>query len=420
MRCLIAAVVLVVGACSAGDDAAPPTSGPQEPAPAATSAPRPSDTPPSWDGTAAPNGLPTEAVETTGPAATSGSNSERAAWFVVWVTGRLPDGFADSLKAIPGVEAVSVVRVGNAHVVETRDSSGAVVDLTERGFVIPVELQAIDPDGHRGFVPPEVTVLLEALGPDQVILGSSSTDLRRLDAGSTIILEGGVTLEVSAVVEDRWVGAAEIVTAASDSDLLGTDRDRYAVVAFDGTRDQLAAMVGGLTDLATRVWGEQDVSVFRHADGVQPQVIIKEMFGEFSYRPSEGRRVEIDPEWVERNIVTVALPLIGTVRCHRLFAEMLRGVMEELEALGGEDIITPESNVGCWNPRFIAGRRDLSRHAWGGAADINWGNALDAVRSPVAPALLEVMTAAGITSGHQWINPDPGHFEWIGPGRLAS
>ena len=155
--------------------------------------------------------------------------------------------------------------------------------------------------------------------------------------------------------------------------------------------------------------------MFRHADAVQSQIRIKERFGEFSYRPLGGQSVEIDPEWVAANIVTVRLPLIGSITCHRDFAALLRQVMDELEAGGNGRIINSGSDSGCWNARFIAGRRDLSRHAWGIAADINWGNPHDSLRSPVAPALLAATSAAGITSGHEWVNPDPGHFEWYGP-----
>ena len=63
---------------------------------------------------------------------------------------------------------------------------------------------------------------------------------------------------------------------------------------------------------------------------------------------------------------------------------------------------------------MITGRRDLSRHAWGIAADINFGNDLDGPGSPVAPLLLSAMEFHGITSGHDWTTPGPGHFEWVG------
>jgi hypothetical protein len=330
------------------------------------------------------------------------------------VTGWLPDGFTDDLRAEAGIDVVSEVWVGNAHVVETATAAGVVIDDTRRRFVLPIELQAIDPEGHADFVAPEVAEALRNLTPDEVLLGASSARFRGLGPGGTVTLQGGTVLTVAGIVDDEWVGFAEMVTTSPDANALGADRPRYAIVRFDGTKEHLEAIAAGLTDRAIRVWAEGEVPVLRHADAVRPQIQMKERFGEFSYRPRGGQSVEIDPAWVEANIVTVDLPLIGSMRCHRDFAELLRQVMEELEAGGHGSIIRPSSNVGCFNARFIAGRRDLSRHAWGMAADINWGNDFDATRSPVAPPLLAAMAADGITSGHDWINPDPGHFEWVG------
>lgn len=418
-----AAFLLALAACSPGTDEAdvPPAEDPTTAnlsAPSSTSLltttsaalePPTTSRAPDTAGPGTSRPAATDAPTSTAPPTTVAGE---APWFVVSVTGWIPDGFANPLAELPGVEVVSVVRIGNAAVVETRDGSGNVVDRTRRGFVIPVELQAIDPTGHAEFVPPEIAVRLDSLLPDQVILGESSARLRRLGPGATVVLEDGTELEVAAVVDDRWVGFAEMVTTVPDPDRLGTERDRYAVVRFDGTREELEAAMMTLTDLAVRVQDEAGAAVFRHADAVQPQVVIKERFGEFSFRGGRGQRVEIDPAWVEANIVTARLPRIGSVTCHREFIEMLRGVMEQLVAEGNGRLIGPGSDNGCWNPRFIAGRRDLSRHSWGIAADINWGNDHDGPRSPVAPALLEAMEEAGITSGHAWTNPDAGHFEW--------
>ena len=423
MRRFVALLVLIVGCSSEPalvEQPAPGTGDITDPGPGVVTT-----------GSAAPTATPTAVVtRSTGPPAATTSlapvvttgpgggpvitTEARGSWFVVWVTGELPADFASALAAVRGVDVVSVVSVGNAHVVETRETAGVVVDSTPRRFVIPVELHAIDPRGHAEFVPPGVAEALSALAGDEVLLGASSARLRRLDVGGSIALEDGRALRVAGVVDDRWIGAAEMVTTSPDASSLGADRARYAVVGFDGSRLALENAAGALTDSAVRVWAESDVPVLRHADAVAPQVRIKERFGEFSYRPRGGQSVEIDPAWVEANIVTVELPLIGAVRCHREFAELLSRVMEQLRDGGHEAIINSTSDHGCWNARFIAGRRDLSRHAWGVAADINWGNALDAPRSPTAPALLAAMDDFGITSGHDWINPDPGHFEWRG------
>ncbi len=339
---------------------------------------------------------------------------DRGAWFVVWVTAAMPDGFSDLLSDAPGVAVVSEVWVGNAEMVMTRDADGVPVDETVRPFVIPLDLHAIDPAGHDGFVPPEVSRQLRMLGTDEVLLGESSATLRRLGVGSTIVLASGVELTVAGIVPDRWVGLAEVVTTSPDAADLGAVRPRYAVVRFDGERAELEALATALTDRAVRVWAENEVAVLRHADAVRAQVDIKLRFGEFSYRDRGRGRIEVDPEWVAAHIVTLEIPRLGVIRCHRDFAALLEQVMVDVAESDTPDVVTRSSNSGCFNQRFIAGRRDLSRHSWGIAMDINWGNPHDSIRSPVAPALLAAMGAHGITSGHDWVNPDAGHFEWIG------
>jgi hypothetical protein len=401
------------GQASPAVDPTPPTTPVMESSTVpATTAPTAVDTTVPPPPTPAPTTAATSAATTTTVAATTTSHPPREGWFVVWVTGRMPDGFSAGLRSVPGVSVVSEVWVGNAAVIETRTANGVVVDSAPSRFVFPVEVQAIDPEGHADFVPPDVAASLNALRPDEVLLGSSSAAFRRLGVGATVELSDGTLLTVAGIADDRWVGFAEMVTTAADPSALGADRPRYAVVGYDGNRAELEEAAAGITDRALRVWAEDEVPVFRHADAVQPQIRIKERFGEFSYRPRGGQRVEIDPGWVEENIVTVDMPLIGPMRCHREFAAALLLVMERLEADGDGSIINRASNTGCFNQRFIAGRRDLSRHAWGIAADINWGNDPEGTRSPIAPALLDAMTANGITSGHDWINPDPGHFEW--------
>ncbi len=334
-------------------------------------------------------------------------------WFLVWTTARLPDGFKSLLEGTPGITEVSVVWAGNARVIETRDEDGIPVDTAPRGFWIPVEIQRIDPEGHRGFAPEEVADALGSLQRDEVLLSESSARLRELGPGGTLRLWEGQELEVAGVVNDTWVGAAEMVTTRPSAVQLGAELPRYAIVRYQGEVSDLEARLAR-SETATRVRSVEEAPVFRHADAVRSQVDIKLRFGEFSLSPLEGRQVEVDPAWVEANIVTREIPLLGVVTCHRDFAGLLEEVMTFLDVSGHSDVIDPEAFLGCWNPRFITGRRDVSRHAWGIAADINFGNSADGPASPTDEALLAAMEAAGITSGHEWLDPDPGHFEWYG------
>jgi hypothetical protein len=203
------------------------------------------------------------------------------------------------------------------------------------------------------------------------------------------------------------------VTTRPDPEALAPVTDRYLVVRFAGDRAAFDAAVNSVSEEPVQVRAVGETLVFRYGDAVRAQSAIKERFGEFAYRATDAQRFETDPAWLATNIVTDTIPLLGEVTCHHDFVALLRAVMERLEAVGAEDAIDPDAFRGCWNSRFIAGRRDLSRHSFGVAADINFFNPLDGPASPVDLRLLAAMEAVGITSGHEWMIPDPGHFEWF-------
>lgn len=146
-----------------------------------------------------------------------------------------------------------------------------------------------------------------------------------------------------------------------------------------------------------------------------PQVAIKQRFGEFAYRPGSGLEFDIDPAWVSANIVTEEIPVLGEVTCHRNLLPALAGAMEELEELNLTFLIDPDGFRGCFNPRYIANRKGISRHAWGAAADINISSNPEGLASTQDPRLIEILERWGFTSGHEWLIPDPGHFEYVRP-----
>jgi hypothetical protein len=336
-------------------------------------------------------------------------------WYVISVTRALPEGLTADIEMLDDVDVVSTVRVGTVNLVETTDLSGSVVDRAPRGFFLPLEVHVIDVEEHRRYVPPEVARVLGALGADQAVLSRSSAAFRRIGLGGQLRFDRGGTFTVIGIVADEWIGSAEAVVSPAGGDILGVSIERYALVRHDGSGALLEHRANQLTDKVVRVRSRNQVDTFRHADAVASQIAIKTRFGEFAYRPIGGGNIEIDPEWVKANIVYQSIPLLGSFPCHREFTAMLGEVMTELETEGNGDVIDRRRFRGCWNARFIRNRRDLSRHSWGVAADINFGaDRGDEPGSPTHTALLEAMLAREILSGHVWSNPDPGHFEWFG------
>ena len=245
-----------------------------------------------------------------------------------------------------------------------------------------------------------------------MLLGATSARIRGLGVGGRLELIDGTRLVVRAVVDDGLIGGGELALVDSPWASTAVPTDRYMLIQYDGARAtfDLAAAAAVKNDGAVRVRAEGETPILRHADAVRPQAVIKEVFGEFIYQPHEGRNIHREAEWVVQNIIEADLALLGRFKCHRNLVPDLAGAMAELIALGLDVLIDRERFRGCDDPRVIGDDGGLSRHAWGAAVDLNFG-----LEIASDPRLIAVMERWGFTSGHDWLSPDPGHFEYYGP-----
>ena len=79
----------------------------------------------------------------------------------------------------------------------------------------------------------------------------------------------------------------------------------------------------------------------------------------------------LDPAWIDENLATRSVPLLGKLTCHRLFMADLLQAMREVERAGlGSSI---HSTAGCFNARTVGrvANNPPSFHAYGAAVDIN-------------------------------------------------
>lgn len=313
---------------------------------------------------------------------------------LAWVPGGLPDGFVERVVALSEVRSVSVVL-------------GDTIPLADvvPGYTVPVEAIALDCASWSTFEPVHGDTLC-GLGEDDALLGATSAGLRDAAVGDVLRLGNGHRLTVAGVVPDEVVGAAELVVPVPGAAAAGIGVARYVLVEHAGDRDAVeAAIRAAAPGVLLRVRAPGEVAWLRHADNVLPQSAIKERFGEFGSRPA-GARLELDPAWREANLVTVELPVVGQVTCHRGIVPALRGALAEIAA---DDLVPQVDRAasGCWNPRPIAGTDQPSRHAWGVALDI--------VPAPADERVVEVFRRWGFAWGGDWLTPDPIHFEYLQP-----
>jgi hypothetical protein len=332
-----------------------------------------------------------ERVETATPATTfpvtilEPDAATAAPVLLAWAQGGMTDAAIDAARAVPGVTAVAVVRDGR-------------LDLDAGdGWRIPLDAIAVDPAEYAAVVPPSARGAIAGLGAGEAILGSTSARLRGDPRELPVV--GGDALEVAGVLPDSSVGAAEVVVDVATGAALGIDDPRAILVAGDADRGMVeAAVAAALPGEPIRFRSADETAYLRAADAVLPQSIVKATYGEFRYRPTDdgdADAIEIDPAWVEANIVTV-----DGVSCHRLVVETVVEILDRVGAPNGDD--------GCFVPRTSRTSEALSRHSWGIAVDIGFGEAQE-------PALVDAFGKAGFTWGGTWLSPDPAHFEVQGP-----
>lgn len=333
---------------------------------------------------------------------------------LIWTSGGLPPGFADLVAGFDGVRATSVTRGDRVDLTGSWDVDGEPVTVLEGDWVVPLEGLAVDPQDLARFVPRDVRRPLTGLGDGEALLSETSARVRGLGAGAELAI-GGERLAIVGVVPDRYVGAAEVVVDLSTGQRIGIEMERFVLVSYRGDPEALeAAVLAALPpDEPARITPVEVLDHVRQGSGVLPQSHVKQRFGEFALRDLGRRGFEQDPAWVEENIRTERIPLLGRITCHKDYFPAVRGALQELEDRGIGHLVTVRDYGGCWTPRFSGARRSVSRHAWGITADFNISTNPYGAEPNQDPRLVEVMESWGMSWGGRWLVPDAMHFEHV-------
>jgi hypothetical protein len=372
-------------------------------------------------GTAAPS----SAISSTAPATSSvaPSTDMPPAW-LAWITGSLPSGFAQRAAAAPALGTTVVVAGDTRWMSASRDASGHVLDRPDPPYAIPIDAFAVDPDAYAPFVPDAFrTDVTDALHSGAAVLGSSSAALRRLDVGGSMTFAGR-TIRVGAIVPDDVAGWSEMLVSRALGQRLGIVDDRYLLAEpGDGMHERRFASIMSnlLPDTDVRMLPPGGSAYMRIASGVNPPVVMKEIFGEFSAYPrsDDPAFLNVDPAWYDRHIRTRTVPLLGTVTCNVKLFPSLIGALTDVEAagLGGEIHVYS----GCYAARTVARSPTAppSQHAYGAAIDI------DAPENPYGgtptmdPRIVKIFRGWGFVWGGTFLTPDGMHFEYGGPPRQS-
>jgi hypothetical protein len=323
---------------------------------------------------------------------------------LVWADG----GFsADEVRRIRDsvrVSTISAVRTGYL----------PAASQTPGYHVIPVETMAVEPSAYAAAVG-RVGAQLEPLLAAGVVLSRTGASLRKLHAGQRLRLTGRRSVAVAGVVDDHLLGGYEAALSVEDGKRFGIDRAGYALVRPRGTLDALRAslrrVLGG-RQLAFRLPGQR--LWFRAGNGTLPFAQVKVRFGEF---PVSSLADPVpSPAWVDANMAARTVPLLGTVRCHRMILDDLSAALTDLVRQSLSRLVDAGAfrrAGGCLgSARGDGGRAELSGGAWGIGLDLTAGGP----RTRVDQRLVDTMARHGFTWGGRWLPQDPGRFEWMGAG----
>lgn len=155
----------------------------------------------------------------------------------------------------------------------------------------------------------------------------------------------------------------------------------------------------------------------RIASGVNPPVVMKQVFGEFAAYPqsSDPAFLQMSPLWYDAHIRTRTVPLLGQVTCNEVLFRPLIGALRDVEAAGLGDEIHTYS--GCYAARTVARSPTAppSQHAYGAAIDINAPENPYGATPTMDPKVVTIFKEWGFLWGGDFLTPDGMHFEYGAP-----
>jgi hypothetical protein len=315
------------------------------------------------------------------------------------------DAEIEKVKAIKGVAAAAFMPRGEV-TVATEETSGSMVV----GVVDPLDFRPITPEATR-----DAQFVWSSLLRGDAVVTFAAAEEMGIDGAATIVLGSAGEVRVGAYADNGVPNYADILVNREVGTKLGLEDARLAVVGSEpgvnrnGIRRRLAA---GLD-------GEQLVNLLPETPEFltagSPEMVgpVKGLIPTMPFELAEGGFIEPDEAWVEKNIMTAVVPIVGEVTCHQIMMPPLYRALAEIESKGLAGLIRPDDYGGCYVPRFIDRdpKNPLSMHAFGLAVDLNVSTNVLGSEGDMDPRVVEIFNKWGFKWGGVWDRPDPMHFE---------
>lgn len=281
------------------------------------------------------------------------------------------------------------------------------------GWAIPLDAIAVDPRAYARTVPPPSRAVFARLHRGTTVISETEARLRGARVGTVLRLSEGRRMRVAAVVPDDVLHDAEVAVAAGDPRV--PPLRSTVIVALRAPIARRTLIRRAQPGATARILPGGPLKPSGPVGPARP-ALLKVRFGEPAVGlPYGSDWIRLDPAFVRRYVVYRRVPILGTVRCHRAMVPHLRAALRELVRRGLAGLVDRGDFAGCWAPRRIQARGQLSLHAWGLAVDLNASRNPFMGRSHQDPRLVRVMEKHGFTWGGRWpTRPDPMHFELRG------
>jgi hypothetical protein len=346
--------------------------------------------------------------------------------YLAWMSGGFPSDFRAQARTLEGLESTVVVAGDTRWMTRSLDADGEVVDEPKASFAIPIDAFAVNPVEYEPFLPEELRGdVIDALNDGLGVLSTRSAAMRNIGVGGVMEF-GGEHVRIGAIAPDEAIGWSELLVSRDVGTTLGIRDDRYLLALADGTpsEDRFADIVGELLPdgTALRVVKPGGSEFMRVASGVNPPIVLKEVFGEFAARPDpdDPAILTIEPSWVSSHIDTRVVPILGRVTCNEAFFPALLKALREVEGEGLSSLL--QTYNGCWNARTVARSPTAppSFHAYGAAIDINAAANAYGAEPTMDERVVAIFERYGFNWGGDFLVPDGMHFEYWQPMEAAA
>lgn len=325
-----------------------------------------------------------------------------------------PGGFtpdqAQAVRGIAGVTAVARITLG-------------LVTAKAPGGLRQVSVAGVDPLEFRPLAPgltAQADFVWQGLLGGRVYLAHEEQPVLGIPLGGSVPMtgpKGTITPALGGLAANGIPNIASGLISSQDAQALGLPGPTELLIGIAPGAD-LATITTATAKLLPQAQVSPLVTLVNHplASGTAAEKLL----GTFTYKANPDGSITENASWVQANIVTRTVPILGQVTCNKLMFPQLVGVLTDLKDEGLASLINVaeyQSHPGnCYQARFVDSdpSRGISNHAWGIAIDINRVQNPEGGANHQDPRLIAAFQHWGFRWGGIFYPPDPMHFELAG------